>query len=87
MTTTEKQPMITILIDNKPYQVAQATMTGLEIKRLGSGPSDYWLILVVGSPDEIAGGDDKQVQDQEVVQLQSGMRFRIVNPATFGSVR
>lgn len=59
-------------------------MSGRDIKQLGGGPMDYWLILVVKSADEAAGGDDKQIQDEELVDLKSGLRFRIVNPATFG---
>lgn len=77
---------ITILINNTPYEAPSATMTGLEIKQLAGGPLDYWLILVVKSPDPVAGGDDKQIQDEERLELKSGMRFRIVNPATFGTI-
>ena len=75
---------ITILINQKPYEAPKPSMTGREIKELGGGPLDYWLILVIGSPDPAAGGDDKQIRDEEAVDLKSGMRFRIVNPATFG---
>jgi hypothetical protein len=80
----EKGKKITILINNRPYEAPKPAMTGREIKELGGGPMDYWLILTVKSPDPVAGGDDKQIQDAEVVELKSGMRFRIVNPATFG---
>jgi hypothetical protein len=79
-----KDSKITILINQKPYEVPKPVMTGLEIKQLAGGPLDYWLIMVVKSPDEVAGGDDKQIQDAENVELKSGMRFRIVNAATFG---
>lgn len=75
---------ITVVIGIKSYEAPKASMTGLELKELGGGPLDYWLIQVVKSPDEMAGGDDKQIQDTEPVDLKSGMRFRIVNPATFG---
>ena len=81
-----KEHKITILINNRPFEAPKASMTGLEIKQLGGGPTDYWLILVVKSPDEVAGGDDIQIQDEQVVELKSGMRFRIVNSATFGRV-
>ena len=76
---------ITILINNTPHEAPKPSMIGREIKDLGGGPMDYWLILVVKSADPAAGGDDKQIQDEEVVDLKSGMRFRIVNPATFGA--
>ena len=45
---------------------------------------DYMLVLVVKSVDPVAGGDDKIINDGEVVTLKSGMHFRIVNPGTFG---
>ncbi len=86
MSPENKDGKITILIDNQPYEAPKPVMTGLEIKQLGGGPVEYWLILVVGSPDPQAGGDDRQIQDQETVELKSGMRFRIVNPATFGEI-
>ncbi len=81
----DKDENITILINTTSYKAPKPSMTGREIKELGGGPLDYWLILVVKSPDLTAGGDDKQVQDEEVLDLKSGMRFRIVNPATFGT--
>jgi len=81
----DKDKKITILINNTPHEAPSPAMTGREIKQLGGGPMDYWLILVVKSVDPAAGGDDKQIQDEEVVDLKSGMRFRIVNPATFGA--
>jgi len=80
-----KDHKITILINQKPYEAPKLVMTGLEIKQLAGGPLDYWLIMIVKSPDEAAGGDDKQIQDGENVELKSGMRFRIVNAATFGA--
>ena len=75
---------ITIHINNKPYKAPKPVMTGKEIKELGNGSPEYLLVLVVGEPDEVAGGDDKIIADNQSVELKSGMRFRIVNPATFG---
>lgn len=75
---------ITILINNQPHKAPKPMMTGREIKELGGGPLEYLLVLVVGSPDPVAGGDDKIINDNDTVELKSGMRFRIVNPATFG---
>lgn len=68
------------------YEAPKPEMTGREIKELGGGPMDYWLILNVKEPDQVAGGDDRQIQDDEIVKLKNGMHFRIVNPATFGGV-
>ena len=85
MENEHKDKKITILINNRPYEAPKPSMTGLEIKELGGGPVDYWLILIVRSPDQQAGGDDQQIKDEEVVHLKSGMHFRIINPATFGA--
>ena len=75
---------ITILINQKPYEAPKAQMTGREIKELGGGPLEYLLVLIVKDPDPAAGGDDQIINDDQLVVLKSGMRFRIVNPATFG---
>jgi Multiubiquitin len=84
MGNQQKDRSITIMINNQPHEAPKPTMTGNEIKQLGGGPMDNWLILTVKGPDPTAGGDDKQIQDEEVLDLKSGMHFRIVNPATFG---
>lgn len=82
---TESQTRhITIIINRTPHKAPKPEMTGKEIKELGGGPLEYLLVLVVGKPDPIAGGDDKIIGDDELVKLESGIRFRIVNPATFG---
>lgn len=83
-TETQHETNITILINQKPHKVTKSSMTGKEIKELGGGPINYLLVLVVKDPDPIAGGDDKIIADGDSVELKSGMRFRIVNPATFG---
>jgi len=85
VTKTEKAGhKITILINNKPYEAPKPQMTGAEIKQLGGGPMDYLLVQVVKDPDPVAGGDDIIIADSQLVELKSGMHFRIVNPATFG---
>lgn len=75
---------INILINSKPFKAPKTPMTGREIKELGGGPVEYLLVEVVKDPDPVAGGDDKIINDSDSVNLKSGMRFRIVNPATFG---
>lgn len=78
-----EQP-IKILINNRPFDAPKASMNGREIKELAGEPIDYLLVLVVKDPDPVAGGDDQIINDEQVVELKSGMRFRVVNPATFG---
>lgn len=75
---------ITILINNRPHKAPIPQMTGREIKELGGGPIEYLLVQVVKDPDPVAGGDDIIINDNQLVELKSGMHFRIVNSATFG---
>ena len=70
---------MTILINNRPYEVPKPVMTGEEIKELAAYPEEYWLIL----RDETADG--RHIDDKELIDLQSGLQFRIVNVATFGA--
>lgn len=69
---------IEIEINGKKYAAPAPSMTGAEIKGLAGGPLEYMLILVTES------GDDRQVSDDESIDLRAGMRFRILNSATFG---
>lgn len=79
-----KQRDIIIIIGQKKFKVPEPVMIGKEIKILGRGTSEHLLVLVVGKPDPVAGGDDKIIADDEKVELKNDMQFRIVNPATFG---
>lgn len=83
MTPPPDKP-IKILINNKPFDAPKNPMTGREIKELADAPLNYLLVQVVKDPDPVAGGDDKIINDDDAVELKSGIRFRIVNPATFG---
>ena len=85
MSKDKKPKKITIFINRKPYHLEEGTtMTGAQLKELASEPLDYLLVLVVDKPDEQAGGDDVPVNNDQVVELENKMRFRVVNPATFG---
>ena len=75
---------ITILVNNRPFKTESPQLTGLQIKELAGGPLDYLLVLIVKEPDATAGGDDQIINDNQLVTLKDGMRFRLVNPATFG---
>jgi hypothetical protein len=81
---SQEPKKIKIHINRTVYDAPKPVMTGFEIKELGGGPIDYMLVLTVKKEDEVAGGDDRVINDQEPVELQSGMKFRILNAATFG---
>ena len=67
------------------YTVSKPEMTAREIKDMAGAPIHHLLILVVGEADRAAGGDDEPKADADAIKLASGMRFRTVNSATFGS--
>lgn len=75
---------VTILINTKPHHLATGAYTGAQIKALVNAPSEYLLVLTVRDPDRVAGGDDQIIQPDQVIEIKSGMRFRVVSPATFG---
>lgn len=71
--------MTTIRINSKQYHPTATSLTGKEIKELAAGDgvaSDFDLFLVhepgTGKPG------DEQIRDDQVIQLQNGMRFRAV---------
>ena len=84
MTTPPEDKPINIIINNKPFKAPKNPMTGKEIKELASAPLNYLLVQTVKDPDPVAGGDDKIINDNDSVELKSGLKFRVVNPATFG---
>lgn len=61
----------TIVIDNKQYQAPARTMTGAQLRRLAEpdiGPNyDLW--------QEVPGGEDNLVDDNEHVKLHDCMGF------------
>jgi hypothetical protein len=81
---SKEKEHITILINQKPYKVEKPVMTGREIKELAHEALDTLLVLIIDNPDPVAGGDDKIINNDDSITLKSGMRFRIVNAATFG---
>lgn len=53
-----------ILIDQKPFDVADQFITGLQIKQLVNAPANYGVWLKVNGP-----GDDLEILDNEQVDL------------------
>ena len=66
-----------IFINDKSFRVSQDTLSGAQIKALGSIESDYQLFLE-------QPGDDKLIPDGHSVKLAEGMHFYSLPPATFG---
>ena len=76
---------LTIVINNKEYSVDRPSLTGAELKALAGEPPDRVVVRIGGTPDAEQGGDvDETIQDNQSVNLASGMQFRVINAATFG---
>ncbi len=65
----KEQHPISIQIDRVHYTVETATMTGEQLRQLGSIPADRDLFRVV------PGGTDIKIAPTDTVQLKSGDRF------------
>ena len=75
---------IIIDIDGKSYVAPKQWMTGREIKELGN-KFEEWLMqvdIVLDNGEKLC---DSTIRDDSVMALESGMHFRILNPAKFGS--
>lgn len=66
--------IINIKIDKKHYQVRKSSMTGAELNQLGGVTPGYELWL------ERPGQADLKIEETEVVELKSGMKFFSVPP-------
>lgn len=75
---------ITIVINNKEYQVDKPSLTGADLKRLAKEPSNRVVIWIKGDSNVEQGGEDETILDDQSVNLITGMKFRIVNAGTFG---
>jgi len=65
---------INILVDKKLIKVTDDTLTGAEIKTLGSVPSGYELW------QEVPGDKDILVNDADTVEIKSGLKFFSTKP-------
>lgn len=73
---------LVIHIDKKKYRVDTATLTGAQIRALPEPDiaADYLL------KQQIPGGDDKTIENDQAVQLKNGMHFfsipKNINPGS-----
>ena len=64
MTQPEGKQMYKIMIDQKPYEVADQFITGAQIKALAHVPANYGVWLKVTGPR-----DDEEILDNDEVDL------------------
>jgi len=76
---SEKKPPFTIHIDNKLIKVDQLRMTGAELKALAGLDATYQLFL-----EEKGDAPDRQISDDDTVEMENGLHFFASQPATFG---
>ncbi len=69
----------TVFINDVRYQLEQASITGAELKQLGTIAAGNRLFLEDPGP-----GADQPIADVEVVQLRSGMKFYDLPPGVVG---
>lgn len=62
---TKKEEKFKILVDQKPFEVEEQFITGLQIKALVNAPTNYGVWLKVNGPNP-----DKEIADNEQVDLQ-----------------
>ena len=79
MAQEQEHGRILIFINDERHFAPSPTMTGAELKRLGSVPPQNNLFLEQPGPDP-----DRLITDDEVVELLSGFKFYDLPPAIRG---
>lgn len=69
-----EQRVITIEVNNKPYEAPKEEMTGAEIKTLAGVPLDFQLYLLHGDSQRL-----DPIADDKLVKLHEHERFRAVS--------
>lgn len=68
------------LVDNKPFETTESSLTGAQIKAIAGVPANYQLFLEMHGTEP-----DKQVSDAEsLTMMPPPKHFYAVPPATFG---
>ncbi len=67
-----------IEIDGQEFIVTKSALTGAELKALAHKDPSYQLFL------ETEHGEDRQIPDNETVQIKNNMELYTVPPASFG---
>ena len=75
---------ITILVNQRPFHLDEATLTPERIRALAGAPAGYEVWKVVKSPDPEGQLPIDDVQVLEPVDVKSGERFRVLPPGIFG---
>ncbi len=75
---------ITILINQRPVHFEKTTLAPEEFRKAVSAPTDYEVWKIIKDPDPEGQLPLDDIQITAAVQINSGERFRVVPPGTFG---
>jgi hypothetical protein len=75
---------ITIIINQRPFHFERDTLEPSDFRNAVSAPPDYEVWQVIRDPDPEGQLPKDDVQITTVTHIQSGERFRVVPPGTFG---
>lgn len=76
---------ITVIINQKPYPFEKTTLEPSDFRNAVSAPADYEVWQIVKDPDPEGQLPKDDIQITGPTEIQSGERFRVVPPGTFGS--
>ncbi len=77
MANEHERHEITIYVNNQPFETAEHSLTGTQIKALARIPPDYELFRVEGDKSIPVGNDER-------VRLHENEQFRAIPSGTFG---
>lgn len=69
-----------IHVDGQHYDVAQQALSGTQIKAFAHKDAQYQLFL-----EEKGNNPDRLIGDNEMVEMENGLHFYTVPPASFGA--
>ena len=75
---------VTILINQRPFHFGKTSLSPEEFREAVDAPLDHevWLTIKDPDPEGQLPVDDMQITAQ--AEIQSGQRYRVVPPGTFG---
>ncbi len=77
---------ITIIVNGSPYHLESDVITPEGMRSLVDAPSDYEVWKTVKDPDPEGQLPIDDIQILESTTVESGQKFRVVPPGTFGGV-
>ena len=83
----KKKKKITIHINQKPFHFEVSELTPDEFRAAVEAPDDHEVWFIVHSPDPEGQLPVDDLQITGSTEIESGQRYRVVPPGTFGDMR